>query len=279
MSMWISNLGGKVFKVFPWLYCIISIYPLVYMLFFSLKSNEEILYQNPFGIPHVFHFDNYSRAVKAFNILLFFKNSVIVSFASLIGIILFSITFAYAASRMEWRLNKWTTTYMLMGLFIPIQSIMIPLSLLVKNFHLANSYFSLIVPYISFNLSFSVLIFYGFFRTIPPEMEESAFMDGAGIARTFVNIILPIMRPAIATVIIFSFMGVWNEFTMATVLISDAHFKTLPVGLVSFTGARSSDYGGMGAAMVMASIPTFVVYLIFSEQVEKALTVGSAVKG
>lgn len=104
-------------------------------------------------------------------------------------------------------------------------------------------------------------------------------MDGATIYRTFFKIIMPLAKPAIATAITFIFLGVWNEYTVASVFISNNAVKTLPVGLASFTGEHSTDWGAMGACLVMASIPTIIIYTIFSEQVEKALTIGGAVKG
>ncbi len=115
--------------------------------------------------------------------------------------------------------------------------------------------------------------------SIPIELEESACMDGASIYRTFFQIIVPIVKPAIATIAIFQFLGAWNEFLLAYILISDEAMKTLPLGLLFFQGEYSTDWGGMGAVMTMASIPMVVVFLFFSEQVERALTVGSAVKG
>jgi len=262
-----------------WAYCILSIYPLFYLLFYSLKNNDEIFYKNPFGFPNPLRFDNYVRAVKAFSIMTYFKNSMIVSSVSIVVILTCSLMFAYATARMNWRLRKAAFTYLTLGLFIPMQVIMIPLSILVKNLGLANTYFALIVPYIAFNLAFSSLIFYGFFRTIPSEMEESAFIDGASIYKTFTSIMLPLVKPAIATVLIFAFLNIWNEYTIALILISKNALKTLPIGMISFTGQYSTDWGGMGAAMIIASIPTILVYLLFSEQVEKALTVGAGVKG
>ena len=171
------------------------------------------------------------------------------------------------------------TNYLTMGLFIPIQVIIIPLSILVRDMHLSNTYFALIVPYVAFNLAFSSMIMSTSFAGLPKEMEESAVIDGAGIFRTFISIILPLIKPAIATTVIFAFLNVWNEYTVASILISKNSVKTLPIGLANFVGVHSTDWGAMGACLVMASIPTIIIYLIFSEQVEKAMTIGGAVKG
>lgn len=261
------------------IFSVICIYPLIYLLFYSLKTNEEIFFVNPFGFPSSPKFENYVTAIESFNIVGYFKNSIIVSAVSILGVLLLSLPFAYATTRMQWKLKNAAATYITMGLFIPIQVIIIPLAILVRQLHLSNTYFALIIPYIAFNLAFSSMILATSFQSLPKEMEESAFIDGASVYSTFLHIIMPLAKPAIATAITFVFLGVWNEYTVASVFISNNAVKTLPVGLASFTGEHSTDWGAMGACLVMASIPTIIIYSIFSEQVEKALTIGGAVKG
>lgn len=264
---------------FMWLYALFSIYPLVWMLFYSLKNNEEIFVSNPFGPPTSLRFENYQTAWESFKVPTYFMNSVIVSLITVVGAIALSVMFAYAAARMRWRFKDAARTYMVIGMFVPVQVIMIPLAVLIRDFHLTNSYLTLIVPYVAFNLSFSTMVFYGFFRTVPLELEESACMDGASIYRTFWSIMLPIIRPAIATMVIFVFLSAWNEFPIALILISKESLKTLPLGLLFFQGQFTTDWGAMGAAMTIASLPTVLLYAFFSEQVERALTVDAAVKG
>ena len=272
----ISTVISMIFLI---LCSVIFIYPLFYLLFYSLKTNNEIFLTNPFGFPHDIQWVNYSNAIKAFDILAYFKNSIIVSIVSIVGILFFVLPFSYATTRMIWKGKNVITNYLALGLFIPIQVIIIPLSILVRNMHLSNTYFALIVPYVAFNLAFSSMILSTSLAGIPKEMEESAFIDGGGVSRTFVSIIVPLIKPSIATTVIFAFLNVWNEYTVASILISKNSIKTLPIGLSNFVGQHSTDWGAMGACLVMASIPTIVIYLIFSEQVEKALTIGGAVKG
>lgn len=272
----ISTVISMIFLI---LCSVIFIYPLFYLLFYSLKTNNEIFLTNPFGFPHDIQWVNYSNAIKAFDILAYFKNSIIVSIVSIVGILFFVLPFSYATTRMIWKGKNVITNYLALGLFIPIQVIIIPLSILVRNMHLSNTYFALIVPYVAFNLAFSSMILSTSLAGIPKEMEESAFINGGGVSRTFVSIIVPLIKPAIATTVIFAFLNVWNEYTVASILISKNSIKTLPIGLSNFVGQHSTDWGAMGACLVMASIPTIVIYLIFSEQVEKALTIGGAVKG
>lgn len=266
-------------SILVWGYAVLSIYPLIWMLFYSLKDNNEIFVTNPFGLPLHLRFSNYSDAWSRFNVPVYFRNSLLVAVLTVAGTIILALMFAYAAARMQWRFRETARMYVTLGMFIPIQVIMIPLAILVRDFHLSNTYAALIVPYIAFNLSFSTMVFFGFFRSIPMELEESACIDGASIYRTFFSIILPIVKPAIATMIIFVFLSSWNEFTMALMLITKENLKTLPLGLLFFQGQFTTNWGAMGAAMTIASLPTVLIYIFFSEQVEKALTVGSAVKG
>ena len=262
-----------------WLYLVVSLYPLLYLIFFSLKTNNEIFYTNPLGLPNPPHFSNYLDAINSFNIPLYFKNSLIVTIISITALLVLSITFAYAVARLTWRGNRAANNYITIGLFIPTQVILIPLAVLVRDLGIANTHAALILPYIAFNLAFSSMIFYGFFRTIPFEIEESAYMDGASVYRTFAQIMVPLVKPAVATVTIFAFLNIWNEYPIAMMLITNMKMKTLPTGLMSFTGQFSTDWGPMGAAMVLASIPMIIVYLLLGDQVEKALSMGAAVKG
>jgi len=266
-------------QVLLWVYALISVYPLIWMLFYSLKDNNEIFVTNPFGPPTSFRWDNYVQAWSKFNVPMYFTNSLLVSVITVVGTIFLSVMFSYAVARMQWRFKQVANTYVVIGMFIPVQVIMIPLAILVRDFHLSNTFLALIIPYIAFNLSFSTMVFYGFFRTIPVELEESACIDGATIYQTFLRIMLPIVKPAFATMVIFVFLAAWNEFPMALMLITKETLKTLPLGLLFFQGQFTTDWGAMGAAMTIASLPTVLIYIIFSEQVEKALTVGSAVKG
>ncbi|ASA19710.1 carbohydrate ABC transporter permease [Paenibacillus donghaensis] len=262
-----------------WIYFVISVYPLLWMISYSLKNNDEIFVTNPFGFPTNFRFENYVSAWSEFNIPRYFMNSLVVSTISTVLILILSLMFSFAISRLRWKFRESVRLYMTIGMFMPLQVIMIPLALLVRDFHLSNTYGALIVPYVAIGLPFSCLVFYGFMRSIPGELEESACMDGASVYRMFLQIIVPVVTPAIATVAIFQFLNNWNEFMLAYILISDEAMKTLPLGLLFFQGQYSTDWGGMGAVMTIASLPMVIVYLFFSEQVERAMTVGSAVKG
>ncbi|MFD0958261.1 carbohydrate ABC transporter permease [Paenibacillus chungangensis] len=264
--------------IFLFSYSLLSIYPIIWMILYSFKNNEEIFVTNPFGIPKEFRIENYVRAWTEYDILTYFMNSVIVTL-SVVGLtLIISLMFAYATARMKWKLSNAAKIYVVAGLFIPVQIILIPLLILVRDAGLSNSWLSLIVPYTAFQISFSSFVINGFFRSIPNDLEESAAIDGAGIYTIFLRIMVPIVSPAVATVAIFVFLHSWNEFTMALILISEQSLKTLPLGLLSFQGQFNTDWGAMGAALTIASVPTVIMYVLFSERVERALSVGGAVK-
>ncbi len=265
--------------VFVSICALTSLYPLIWMGFNSLKTNEEIFASNIYGFPTNPNFDNYVHAVTQFNILSFFKNSLIVSLTSVFFAIILAMMFSYATARMRWKLSNPVRIYAIMGMFIPVQIIIIPLVMIIKDLHLHDSLLSIILPYIAFNLSFISMIFYANFRSIPFELEEAAAIDGANIYTTFFKIILPIVTPAIATAAILVFLNTWNELFIAMVLITKNGMKTLPLGLLYFQGEFSTDWGASSAALTIASLPPIILYLIFSKQFENALTVGSAVKG
>lgn len=272
------SVGKIILRMMLYLYAVCSLYPIVWMVFYSLKNNDEIFITNPFGFPTHFRVENYRAALTAYNVPVYFKNSVIVTVVSVFFSTVFALFFAYAASRFFFRLKKYLRTYLLLGMFVPVQVLMIPLVTLVRDLGIANTRMAVIVPYIAFNLSFATMVFIGFFNTIPIELEEAACIDGASIYRCFGKVMVPMVKPAISTVIIFNFLSIWNEFPMAQILLSKENLKTLPLGLMFFQGSFTTDWGAMGAAMVIASLPTVLIYIFFSEQVEKAMTVGAAVK-
>lgn len=257
----------------------ISLYPLLYLIGYSLKTNDEIFYSNPFGLPLSPQWINYVKAVTTFDVLTYFKNSVITTVVSLAGIFTLILPFSYAVARMQWKLKGLATMFISIGLFIPLQVSLIPLSVLIKNMGMANTYGALILPYIAFNIAFPFMILSVAFRALPRELEEAAFIDGASVYRTFFSIMLPLVKPAIASAMLFAALGIWNEYILPTVMISSDSLKTLPAGLATFVGQHSTNWGAMGATMMMASIPTIILYLCFSEKIENSLTVGGAVKG
>lgn len=257
----------------------ISLYPLFWLLLYSFKDNEEILSTNPYGLPMVWRFDNYVKAMTQFDLPLYFMNSIIVAFTSMLIGTVVALLFGYAIARMRFKFATPLRIYVILGMFIPVQVYIIPLILQVNRLNLTGSLWAVITPYIAMGLPFSILVLYGFYRQLPIELEESAFLDGASIFHTFVRIILPLMKPSIAALVIYQFMQYWNEFTLALLLLQDPELKTLPLGLATFVGQFSTQWGPTGATLVIASIPVIIMYIIFSDKVEEAMSATSGIKG
>ncbi|RKW55322.1 MAG: carbohydrate ABC transporter permease [Lachnospiraceae bacterium] len=261
------------------LYTVLSVYPLLWMIFNSFKNNEEIFSTNPFGIPTEFRFINYVKAWFEYDVVQYFSNSVLVTVATVFLTVCLAMMFAYEIARMDWKLSGAVKTYVSVGMFIPAQIILIPLVILVKDLHVNDTLLSVILPYVAFQTPFIITIFYGYLRQLPVEMEEAAAMDGASIYSIFLKIILPLVKPAIVSCALFTMLFSWNEFMIALVVIAKKELNTLPIGLVKFQGQFSTDWGAMAASLVISSIPTILLYLAFSQQIEKAVAAGSSIKG
>ena len=255
-----------------------QIYPLFWLLTYSLKTNEEILGSSFFALPHSPIWQNYKDAYHFGHYLQYLSNSIIVTGTTLLTVILLSSMVAYAISRFKWRYGQLVTLIFLIGMMIPLQATLLPLMIIFKNIHILNTRLSLIIPYIAFSTPISVFILSGFMRGIPHEIEESAFMDGASIYRIFRSIIIPISVPPVMTVCILTFITIWNEYILAATFISSEKLKTLPFGIYTFVSQFSVNYGAIGAFLVLGALPVILVYFILSDKITKGMVAG-AVKG
>ncbi len=270
-------LNGVLFAVLC-LITIVQVFPFWYLAVFSLKSNDQIYGGNIIGLPTKWIWSNYSKALIDAKIILFFANSLIVTGVTIVVTVALSAMVSYAIMRLKWRLSKIVLGLFLLGLMIPQHSALLPLFVILRNLHILNTYLALILPYVAFALSIAVLVLTGFFETIPKELEEAAFIDGCSIYRVFFSIVMPLLAPALATVGILTYLSAYNEMMFAVTYISTERLKTLTVGILGFQGRYTTNWGTIGASLVVAVIPTVLIYLILSNQVQKGLTAG-ALKG
>jgi len=255
------------------IYAIISLYPLIWMIFFSFKDNSEIFVTNPFGFPQQWRIENYPAALESFDALTYFKNSLIVSAVTILIVELSSLMFCYVVSRVQNRITNGLKLLIHSGMFIPVQAVMIPLIIVVRRMGFTNSLFSVIVPYSALGLPFACFLFMGFYQGLPMELEESAYLDGAGFPVIYFRIIMPQLISPIVVLVIYQFMSCWNEYNLALILLTKKALKTLPLGLVTFWSSYEADWGVIGAAMVLASIPVLLIYLFFSNKITDAMAV------
>lgn len=258
-------------------FAITTVYPLLWMVYTSFKSNQDIS-MNTLALPTKLHFENYLEAWKTARIGEYFFNSILVAVVSIIFTILVGASAAFILAKFKFKMQRLVYTSFIIGMLIPIQSILVPLFIQMRNFKLLDSRWSLILSYTAFGLPMAIFILESFIRDLPSEILESAVIDGSSVPRAFFKLILPMSRPALATVIILSFLNNWKEFSFALIFISDEAKKTLPLGLYNFLGAETNNYAGLTAALVISSIPVLIMYLFMQEQVIKGMTAG-AVKG
>ena len=261
------------------LIALVQLFPLYWLFTFSLKSNSEIFDPTRvLGLPQTWRFENYASALLGGGILRYFLNSVVYTAVAVILSDILAAMAAYAIARMRWKLSRAAYIVFNLGLMIPTQATLLPLFLLMDKFNLRYGYLGLSIPYTVFAIPMTVMILFGFYRSIPRDIEEAAYMDGCGIFRMFFRIILPIVKPAISTASIFAFLGTWNELLFANTLVDDQKFKPLTVGIMSFVGEHNTDWGIIGAGMVIATLPAILIYGVLSEKIQDSLIVG-AVKG
>ena len=256
----------------------VQIYPLIWLVFFSFKSNEEIFGGNIAGPPLVWKVENYKNALMGGNVFRYLFNSVWVSMAVVIVACILIATSSYALSRMRWKLKKIVYWIFISGMTIPLHATLLPLFLLFRKMHIINNPLSILIPYIVFALPTGILILTNAYASLPIEMEESACIDGCNIYQLFWKIMFPLVKPTVAAIALFTFLSSWNELMFAMTFISEPKWKTLTIGLQSLSGMFYTEWGPIGAGMVVATAPVLIIYLLLNRQVQNALIMG-AVKG
>lgn len=258
-------------------FALINIYPIFWMVMNSFKTERQISI-NSFSLPKSLIFSNYTKAWNAVSLGNSFMNSFIVAGISVLITVSIGSLAAYFISRFEFPGKKLIYSFFIFGLLVPIHGTLVPIFILMRNIGLVNTRISLILPYVAFNLPLTIFILSSFMKSLPKAVEEAAIVDGAGYLRIFWSIILPMSRPALATVGILNFVYNWNEFSFALVLINDNDLMTLPLSLSLFSGQFSTDYGMQMAGLSMALIPIIAIYLLMEDQLVKGMSAG-AVKG
>lgn len=248
--------------------------PLVFTFISSFKANTEI-FTEPFSLPEVFKFDNYSTAWESANMGRYMLNSLFISGSAVIGVLIVSSLSAFVLSRFNFKFNKYLSLFFLLGMMVPMHSILVPVSYLIGEFNLKNNIFALILIYIAFNIPFSTIVLTRFMGNIHQSIEESAVMDGASHFQVYLRIILPMTLPALSTVAVFNFLGAWNDVLFPLIMINDDKLKPISLGLLNFSGERGSDYGLLMAAIIITITIPMIIYLLFQEKVESGMSAGA----
>ncbi len=257
---------------------LIDLFPVYWMFTFSLKNNEEIFGSNVVGLPQHWLWSNYTSAMKTGKMGLYFLNSTIVAVATILITLAVALMATFALTRMIWKQRKTLNKFFMLGLTIPIHASIVPVYVTLSRLHLMNTRWALIIPYSAFSLSMAILVCTGFMNEIPRELDESACIDGCSVWGIFFRIICPLMKPAVSTVGIYTFLQCWNELMFANIFISKTELKTLPVGVQALSGQYTTAWGPTGAALVLATFPTLLIYIFLSRRIQESFIAG-AIKG
>ncbi len=255
-------------------WALINIFPLGVMFISGFKTTREI-FMNPFGLPKHWTFNSYIKAWKAANFAAYFKNSIIVSAVSIILILFVSSMGAYVIARFNFPGRRLVYLYIIAGLVLPVRLAIIPIFLLIRSLRLNDTLFSLFLVYTAGGISFSMFLLTNFFKSIPVDLEDAARIDGAGVFRIYWQINLPLLRPALATVTIFNFIRVWNDFFFPLIFIDTDSKKTIPLGIQNFFGEFDVQWDLLFGALNIAIIPIIIFFLILSKQFITGLTEGA----
>jgi len=249
--------------------------PLLWVLMSSFKTTQQI-FGSPFTLPTSFNFDNYVSAWTTANIGSYFFNTVIVVGFSLVIVMLLGAMCAYYLARYEFKGSRIIYYLMLAGLTFPVFLAVVPLFQTLRGFGLLNTFPGLIVTYVAFALPFTVFFLYSFFRTLPQEIAEAAMIDGAGPWRIFFTIMLPMAAPGMASVAIFNFLGLWNQFLLPIALNTNTANYVLSQGMASFASQAgySVNFGALFAAVVITVVPVLITYIVFQRQLQGSVQTG-----
>jgi len=251
--------------------------PMLIMGLSAFKSTREI-FQNPFGWPSVWRIENFTRVWVEARFALYFRNSVVVTVAAIVIILALGAMAGYALGRFRFSGNDLLYLYFLSGLMLPIRLGIIPLFILMRDLHLLDTLWSLILIYAASGLPSAVFILTGFFRTLPSDLDSAARIDGAGEWLIFRRVMLPLVRPALVIAAIYNLIPIWNDFFFPLVFIQSDRLKTLPLGMTTFFGQYYTDWALLFAGLTLAAVPVILLYVMLSQHFIRGLTAG-AVKG
>lgn len=249
------------------------IYPLFWILSNSLKTNKEF-YSDTFSLPSILNFSNYREAWEN-GISTYYINSLLVTAAAVILILILSTLAAFALTRLDMKFKKIIFILLIGGMFVSPQTAVLPLYDILQNIHLYDTYAAMILPDTAFRLSFSIFLLYPGFASIPGELEEAALIDGATRFKIYRKVVLPVCKPTVMACILLNLIYVWDEFTFALNFISNEKYYTIPVGLMSFSQALYTDWVVLLAGITLAVIPILIVFIVFQKYFIAGLTVGS----
>lgn len=279
------TIGMRMKKSFFWIIVNIPIlllslscvFPVLWLLYSSLKTDQEFAV-NAVSLPTILHFENYVSAFSRAKFSVFFFNSLFNSIISLLLVLVISFVMGYVLSRYRFPGRNLIYMILMAGIMIPVYALIVPIFIQFKGIGLLNSKFTLIPIYVAFELPTAIFLIDGYLKGISVDLEEAATIDGASMPRIMFKIMMPVCKPIMMTVVILTFMHVWNEFPFAQVMINKEALNTIPIGLTYFTSQYMTQYTLLLAALAMATLPVIIVYLFSYNKIMEGMMAG-AIKG
>ena len=255
------------------------IFPMIWMIYSSFKTDQELFF-SPWTPPVELQWDNFARAWTKAHVGDYLLNTLIVVVPALLLTLIISAMAAYVLARFEFIGRRFLFYMFLSGMLFPVFLALVPLFNLVNQLKMLNTFHGLILVYIAYSLPFTIFFLTGFFKTLPTEIEESAIMDGANPYQVFFKVMLPMASPGLISMGIFNFLGMWNQYILPLVLISDESKYMLSQGLafMLFKQFYENDWSALFAALTIIMVPTLIVYITFQKQIQDGITTG-ALKG
>jgi raffinose/stachyose/melibiose transport system permease protein len=271
------SIGKIVIYLILILWAITTIFPFIWVIVNSFKPSAEVL-TSSFSLPKEFTWDNYTNAFSKLKIMNAYKNSLLISGTVTVGVISVSTMMAFALTRYEFRGKKIIESMLVASLMFPVFSTIIPVFRMMSITNLLNSNWAVILPQIAGNLSFATIVLIGFLKSIPIEMEEAAYMEGANVFQVFLKIIIPLSKASISTVAIFSFLWSYNDLFVQKIMIKDNTKYPIASLLEEISSQYGTDYGLMASSVTLIVVPVLFVYIFLQKNIMKGLTAG-AIKG
>lgn len=271
-----SKVAHTAIWIFLLLLAVMILVPFYWMIITGFKSNAE-LYNNSFGLPKVWKYQNY---ITAWNVGVggFIGNSLLVTVVSTLLTMALSATCAFGLSRFQFKWREGLFLMVLAGLLLAPQVAIVPLYRILSFLGIYNTYWAMIIPYVAFRVPFTVFLIRAYLLDFPKDIEEAAIIDGCTTFGIFLRITLPVSKPVLASAALLAVMNFWNEFMMAMIFTSDNSIRTIPLGLSTLKGTLQTDWGALIAGLVIAAVPVIALFVSFQKQFVRGMTAGG-VKG
>jgi N-acetylglucosamine transport system permease protein len=260
------------------LWALLVIVPLLSTFLGAFKSSDQILNGKPWEVPHHWSLGAYGRAWNTAHVGRYLFNTIVIVGFSTFGTMLLGSMAAYVLARYTFRGNRFIYLMFVSGMTFPVFLALVPLFSMVKNMGMLFTYQGIILVYIAYSLPFTVFFMAAFFRTLPTSVAEAAMIDGAGHAKVFFRVMLPMAKSGLVSITIFNIIGQWNQYLLPVVLLSGDPNKwvlTQGIAQINTNAGGVADWSGLYAALSLAIIPVIVVYVIFQRQIQSGLTAGA----